>query len=197
MSRNPLLNFLLHNDTDDDNLELLTVVAMEEERLNSETGVVRHRGSVQGRNYIHHGTILGHERIFRDYFAEPPVYPPEYFRRRFRMSHSLFLRIQAAIEAHDPYFVQGRNAAGMLGLSSLQKMMAAIRILAYGVSADFLDEIVRIGESTAIESLERFVKAVIEIFSGEYLRSPTSNDIARLLAVGEWRGFPGMLGSID
>ncbi|XP_058216889.1 uncharacterized protein LOC131327773 [Rhododendron vialii] len=190
MSRNPLLNFLLHNDSDDDNLELFTAVAMEEERLNSERVVVRHRGSVQGRNYIHRGTILGHERIFRDYFAEPPVYPPEYFRRR-------FLHIQAAIEAHDPYFVQGRNAARMLGLSSLQKMTTAIRILAYGVSADFLDEIVRIGESAAIESLERFVKAVIEIFSSEYLRSPTSNDIARLLTVGEWRGFPGMLGSID
>ncbi|XP_058203086.1 uncharacterized protein LOC131317566 [Rhododendron vialii] len=76
-------------------------------------------------------------------------------------------------------------------------MTAAIQILAYGVSADFLDEIVRIGESTAIESLKRFVKAVIEIFSGEYLRPPTSNDIPRLLAVGERCGFLGMLGSID
>ena len=70
-------------------------------------------------------------------------------------------------------------------------------MLAYGVAADFMDEYVRIGESTAIESLKYFVKAVVDIFSNKYLRSPNSNDIAKLLAVGESRGFPGMLGSID
>ncbi|XP_028081098.1 uncharacterized protein LOC114282590 [Camellia sinensis] len=70
-------------------------------------------------------------------------------------------------------------------------------MLAYGVAADFMDEYVRIGESTAIESLKYFVKAVVDIFSNEYLRSPNSNDIAKLLAIGESRGFPGMLGSID
>jgi hypothetical protein len=76
-------------------------------------------------------------------------------------------------------------------------MTAALRILAYGVAADSTDEYVRIGESTAVESLKKFVKAVVNIFSEEYLRSPNSNDIARLLAVNEKRGFPGMLGSID
>ncbi|GLT71381.1 hypothetical protein SLA2020_434070 [Shorea laevis] len=30
-----------------------------------------------------------------------------------------------------------------------------------------------------------------------YLRSPNAEDVARLLAIGESRGFPGMLGSID
>uniref|UniRef100_A0A2N9H634 DDE Tnp4 domain-containing protein n=1 Tax=Fagus sylvatica TaxID=28930 RepID=A0A2N9H634_FAGSY len=76
-------------------------------------------------------------------------------------------------------------------------MTAALRMLAYGVAADSTDEYVRIGESTAVESLRKFVKAVVNIFSEEYLRSPNSNDIARLLAVNEKRGFPGMLGSID
>ena len=35
------------------------------------------------------------------------------------------------------------------------------------------------------------------MFGDEYLRPPNNNDIARLLAIGEQRGFPGMLGSID
>ena len=55
----------------------------------------------------------------------------------------------------------------------------------------------RIGESTAIESLRRFVQAVIAVFGDEYLRPPNNNDIARLLAIGEQRGFSSMLGSID
>jgi hypothetical protein len=70
-------------------------------------------------------------------------------------------------------------------------------MLTYGVAADATDEYVRIGESTVIESLRRFVKAVIQVFGDEYLRSPNENDTARLLELGEQRGFPGMLGSID
>ena len=67
----------------------------------------------------------------------------------------------------------------------------------YGVPADSVDDYIRIRESTTIESLKRFVKAVVAIFSDEYLRSPNNNDIARLLSIGESRGFPGMLGSVD
>ena len=113
------------------------------------------------------------------------------------MSRSLFLRIHSRVEATKPYFVQKRNAAKTLGLSSLQKMTTAIRMLAYGVSADFMDEYIRIGETIAIKSLKKIVKAIVSIFSEEYLRSPNNNDIARFLAIGQHRGFPGMLGSID
>ena len=66
----------------------------------------------------------------------------------------------------------------MLGLSSYQKMTAALRMLAYGVAAEFMDEYVRIGESAAMKSLKKFVKAVVTIFSDEHLRSPNENDIA-------------------
>ena len=76
-------------------------------------------------------------------------------------------------------------------------MTAAIRMLAYGVEADVVDDYVRIGESTSIESLQRFVLAIVAIYSDEYLRSLNSADISRLLAIGERRGFLGMLGSID
>ena len=55
----------------------------------------------------------------------------------------------------------------------------------------------RIGKSIAIESLKKIVEVIVNIYSTEYLRSPNSNDIARLLRVGERRGFPRMLGSID
>ena len=101
------------------------------------------------------------------------------------------------VEAHDDYFVQKRNAAGKLGLSCLQKITAAFRMLAYGILADAMDEKIRIAESSIIESLKRFVKAIVEVFEDEYLRSPNDNDTTRLLALGEERGFPGMLGSID
>ena len=98
------------------------------------------------------------------------------------MKHSLFLHIQSKVEAHDSYFVQKKNSAGKLGLSSLQKITATLRMLAYGVSDDFIDEYGQIGETIALESLKKFVTAVIDVFSEEYLRKPNNEDIARLLA---------------
>ena len=94
------------------------------------------------------------------------------------MSRPLFLRIVNEVKQYDPYFIQRTYAIGVLGLSSLQKITAAYRILVYGTPTDSVDEYIRIGESTTIESLRRFVKAVIAIFGDHYLRSPNNNDIA-------------------
>jgi hypothetical protein len=47
-----------------------------------------------------------------------------------------------------------------------------------------------------MDSFKLSVQTVNSKFSAEYLRSPTQDDIARLLAIGESRGFSGMLGSI-
>lgn len=70
-------------------------------------------------------------------------------------------------------------------------------MLAYGVSGDLIDKYVQIEETTTFESLKKFVTAVIDVFSKEYLRKPNNGDISRLLAHGERQGFPGMLDSID
>ncbi|XP_020264092.1 putative nuclease HARBI1 [Asparagus officinalis] len=89
------------------------------------------------------------------------------------------------------------DGVGKLGLSTLQKVTSAFRMLAYGTSADSTDEYVRIGESTAIVCLKRFCRATVEVYGDEYLRTPNVDDVARLLQKGEERGFPGMLGSLD
>jgi hypothetical protein len=98
------------------------------------------------------------------------------------MRRPVFLRIMNVVEEHDNYFVQKRNAADVLGLSCLQKAVADFRMLAY----------IRIGESTALVSLRKFVVAVVEVFGAEYMRLFTKQDTTRLLAIGASRGFPGM-----
>ena len=90
-----------------------------------------------------------------------------------------------AIQAHNLYFVQKQDAAHIVGLSPLQKITSAIRILSYGVAANAVDDYIRIEKSTVIQSLQHFCNSVIEIFGPEYLRSPTSTDITRSLAIGE------------
>jgi hypothetical protein len=72
-----------------------------------------------------------------------------------------------AVEEHDNYFVQKRNATGTLGLSCMQKVAAAFRMIANSVAADATDEYMRVVESTALECLRKFVVAVVEVFGPE------------------------------
>ncbi|XP_074360703.1 uncharacterized protein LOC141700941 [Apium graveolens] len=113
------------------------------------------------------------------------------------MGRHVFLRIVDALSCFDPYFQQMVDALGRKGLSPLQKCIVVIRMSAYGVSADAVDDYIRIGESTIIECLKKFVTDVKLVFENEYLRKPNLNDVRRLLEMGEARGFPGMMGSID
>ncbi|XP_010500080.1 PREDICTED: uncharacterized protein LOC104777507 isoform X1 [Camelina sativa] len=149
------------------------------------------------RSYIERDREDGHRRLWDDYFSDDATYPPRFFRRRFRMNKSLFLRIVERLSAEVPYFRQRQDATGRFGLSALQKSTAAIRMMAYGCAADAVDEYLQLAESTAMLCLEQFVEGVINLFGDEYLRRPTVEDLQRLLAIGEWRGFPGMIDSID
>uniref|UniRef100_A0A0D3ACX6 DDE Tnp4 domain-containing protein n=1 Tax=Brassica oleracea var. oleracea TaxID=109376 RepID=A0A0D3ACX6_BRAOL len=70
-------------------------------------------------------------------------------------------------------------------------------MMAYGCPSDAVDEYLRLGETTAPLCLEHFVEGIINLFGDEYLRRPTPEDLQRLLDIGEIRGFPEMIGSID
>ncbi|KAM3292677.1 hypothetical protein ACQJBY_036405 [Aegilops geniculata] len=113
------------------------------------------------------------------------------------MARHVFNRIRKGVVAHDPYFECKTDALGKLGFSSYQKCIAAIRMLAYGIPGDLIDEYVRMSETTCLMSMYKFCQAVIEVFGPEYLRQLTAADTERLLATNAARGFPGMLGSID
>jgi len=163
--------------------KLLSVVA--EEESNNQGQRTGYRGSVISHNIVNRNRKEGELRLYNDYFAENPKFTESQFRIRFRMSRRLFLRIANAVEAHNPYFKQRTDALVVLGLSCLQKVTAAHRILAYGIPTDLTDEYLRIGETIAIESLRAFVKAIVEVFGDWYLRASNEADICRLLSIEE------------
>ena len=149
------------------------------------------------KRFIKRDREAAHNRLYKDYFAEDALYNAQHFRRRFRMRRHLFLRIVEALGHHSEYFQLMYDAIGKHGLSPLTKCTAAMRMLAYGVAADCVDEYLKIGASTAMECLKQFALGVVQVFGEEYLRKPNQADVDRLLQVAEARDFPGMLGSID
>lgn len=78
----------------------------------------------------------------------------------------------SSVESYDSYFIQIYDELGTPSLLSLQKVIVAYRVLTYGVLTDFLDDHIRICENTTIDNLRNFVKAIVEVFSEQYLRPP-------------------------
>jgi hypothetical protein len=164
----------------------------------NESQLPRHRGSVPGRApNLERNREAGHVQLYNDYFHPTEAVFKAQFRRRFRMSRKVFMNIIEGVRLHDPYFQCKPDATGKIGFTSYQKCSAAIRMLAYGVAGDLVDEYMRMGESTCLDSMYKFCRAVIDVFGEHYLREPNMEDTARLLSINEKRGFPGMLGSID
>ncbi|XP_048613495.1 uncharacterized protein LOC111213889 [Brassica napus] len=150
------------------------------------------------RSYTERHREGGQHQLSNDYFNDDhSIYSIQTFRRRFRMNKGLFIRIVDGLEQFFPFFQQRKDATGRWGSYCTTKMYGSNSSIAYGNSADTVDEYLRLGESTALSCLHHFTDGIIQLFGDEYLRLPTTEDLQRLLDMGEKRGFPGMVGSID
>ncbi|KAL6279196.1 hypothetical protein ACE6H2_016077 [Prunus campanulata] len=131
------------------------------------------------------------KNLMENYFIPNSLYPVSKFRERYRMQPHLFQKIMHDICNYDTYFIQKYDACGVLGLLPEQKLTAALRMLAYGASAEQVDEIARMGKSTILECLMRFCDAVENLYTREYLRRPSPADLQRLLKKADTRGDYG------
>ncbi|XP_073354840.1 uncharacterized protein [Aegilops tauschii subsp. strangulata] len=184
------------DDSSSDDEDLVVAALVVHDHI--ERQLPQYRGSVPGRApNLSCNRERGHALLYADYFANTPLFKPDKFHRRFRMARHQFNHIREGVVAHDPYFECKTDALGKLGFSSYQKCTAAIRMLAYGIPGDLVDEHVRMSESTCPLSLYNFCKAMVAVYGPEYLRQPNVVDTERLLVTNAARGFPGMLGSID
>jgi hypothetical protein len=116
-------------------------------------------GSRVGRRpNIERGFDEAVNRLNDDYFEPIPKYNDRLFARRFRMPRAVFDRIYTTISTR-PEFVHKIDALGKKGIHPLQRVLAALRLLAYGTAADAVDEFVRISESSALDSLRSIASA--------------------------------------
>ena len=69
-----------------------------------------------------------------------------------------------AIREFDNYFICKKDCTGTVGFSSLQKCMTTMRMIAYGAPGDILEYYGHMAESTIIECLYKFCRAVVTVF---------------------------------
>nr|GEZ00802.1 hypothetical protein [Tanacetum cinerariifolium] len=105
----------------------------------------------------------------------------------------MYNRIVNAVSNHDAYFHSNTDCTGREDISSLIKCTYAIRQLAYGVNASFLDEYVHISERSSCKAIGHFFQAVMEIYGHGYFRKPMVTDIKKLYRHHEEKhGFLGI-----
>ena len=68
---------LLDDDSDEDEIIIKLLTGLTSQR--------------KYRWYIDRNHLVGHRRLYDDYFAKEPVYPPNLFQRRFQMRCSFCL----------------------------------------------------------------------------------------------------------
>ena len=126
----------------------------------------------------------------------PPVYNEIDFALRFAVLRFVFNRVYSKL-VNCVNFTGKVDASGRCRVHPLQRIIGALGILRYGFAYDAVEELVGVSESTMQKTVIDFCTAVLEVFGAEYLREPTDEDLKRILAVNESRGFPVHLGRID
>ncbi|GJT28372.1 ALP1-like protein isoform X1 [Tanacetum coccineum] len=109
------------------------------------------------------------------------------------MARPLFNQIVTDVSNHDPFFHTNMDCTERQAIFGLLKCTSAIRQLAHGVHADFLDEYIQISERTSRTALDHFCQAVMENYGLEFLRKPSVTYIEIFYRHHEEKhGFPGI-----
>ena len=61
-------------------------------------------------------------------------------------------------------------------------------MLAYGTSADQLDDYIRLSETTILLSLQRFCEAIVQEFGSTYLHWPNEDDVHLIVKLSQKLG---------
>ncbi|GJW87453.1 ALP1-like protein [Tanacetum coccineum] len=164
------------------------------------------RRNVHTRNSTPRDREGAEDCLMADYFDEPCRYTLYYFRRRYRMSRTLFLKIVKDISnyeanplpEHFKFFKVRSDCTCRMSLSVIMKCTTAIRQLAYDTTPDAFDEYLKMSERTVRDYLLYFNMCIIDLYMSKYLRKPALEDVEKIYNQHLTRhGFPGMLGSID
>ena len=109
----------------------------------------------------------------------------------------VFERLLHDVQHVNPYFRQKMDRAGRPGFSPHQKVIIALRMLAYTSLANAIDDTYGMSESTCLDNLAEFCHTIVYIYKEKYFRESNQANLAQLFCKIEDRGFPSMIWSLD
>jgi hypothetical protein len=100
---------------------------------------------------------------------------------------TFFLSIMNKLSEASPYFIERHDTTGHSDLTPLQKGTTTLHLLAYVMTADTIDEYMKLDKTIVLECLKYYYAGTVDCYGVEFLRCPTVINIQRLLAKVEER----------
>ena len=146
-----------------------------------------------------------HERAYKcvvaDYFDPiAPVFDDKQFERILRITPTLAERILRRLAATDKWWTLRYDCTKKMSNAPEVKLIAALKMAAYGESFVAWQDYCQMGESTARECLSKLMKSLVEdnYFSDVYLRSMSRADARNVEQLHHREfGLRGCLGCLD
>jgi len=159
-----------------------------------------YRGSVLGRRpNKRRDFAAGLFNIQRDYFgvnAVPPVFDDRDYETRLCVPRSVLRRIYLAVK-DEPSFQQRISATGHLQARPLQKVVAALRVIAFCEAAYRSDQYVRLSRLTVAQATKLLLEFIVRRWETTYLRRPSQSELKKMMERSVERCVPGCIGSLD
>lgn len=154
-------------------------------------------GSVPGKaSNVRWDFNVGLQRLQDDYFRVGRRSDERAVERGFWLPRSVFNRLQSKVVGKG-IFLRRTDGLGRQDIHPIQRIVVALRLLAYGGAFGSVDEYLQLSETSAALSLKAFCRIVVTEFGAENLRQPNEDDLRRIIGINAARGFPGCIGSID
>lgn len=97
---------------------------------------------------------------------------------------------------HEAYFVQRNDVIRVLGLSNIKKCAIILRMLAYNIATNVIDEYYKLDKITTMGAMKQFMVTIKKKKLSTHLKHIIHNDIDKKMKVNVDEGFLGMLGAL-
>lgn len=129
------------------------------------------------------------QRLDRLYFGTLIVYGEEHFERRFRVPRILFALLEQDVLGKGK-FKERSEGTGRPGIHPKIKLLAALKVMAYDMAYDQVDELCESSKSSTRNAFLPFLEECTSAFEAEYLRRLTEKYLRRIFSINQSCGFP-------
>ena len=117
-----------------------------------------------------------------DYLRANSRFDNKQFERQFQIMRSIFEYIFQRLAAHDEYGHDGKDCTQRTKIKPEVKLMAALKVILFGVLFGTFCDYLQMGESTVRHAVLKFARGVLQIneITKKYLRKLTKSDAKKV-----------------
>ena len=154
-----------------------------------------HTGERTRRRLFDHALTA---KLIHDHYLGPTPLHGSQFKLQFRVSLTTFQYMLESIMNSNTPFYNPKPTNKRRHATIEAKLLLPLKTLAYGVPMHCFVDYFNMSNTFAAQCCEEFDNVLIKLFSAEFLRSPTAEDLKSIVAFHqEIYGVPGMFGSLD